>query len=190
MRGAGVQINESLAAHYFKLSADQGNPHGQLNYGSCLMRGHGIQMNKSLAAHYFKLSADQGNPLGQLNYGVCLMRGYGVQMNKSLAVRYFKLSADQGEPEGQVRYGFCLQHGCGIRMNKSLAAHYFKLSGDPTAYSDYLRVFGSDADVACDDHDAGVLLAGEDTNIERRLNDEGSRGFAYYLNMDGQSPDL
>jgi TPR repeat protein len=52
-------MNKSLAVHYFKLSADQGNSYGQLCYGARLACGDGISMNKSLAAHYFKMSADQ-----------------------------------------------------------------------------------------------------------------------------------
>jgi TPR repeat protein len=56
-------MDKSLAAHYFKLSADQGNAYGQCNYGVCLRDGDGVVMDKSLAAHYFKLSADQGDAL-------------------------------------------------------------------------------------------------------------------------------
>jgi TPR repeat protein len=61
-------MNKSLAAHYYKLSADQGFANAQFNYGVCLETGSGIEMNKSLAAHYFKLAADQGHPQARLRY--------------------------------------------------------------------------------------------------------------------------
>jgi TPR repeat protein len=54
-------MNKSLAAHYFKLAADQSHARAQFNYGIMLLCGQGISINKSLAAHYFKLSADQGD---------------------------------------------------------------------------------------------------------------------------------
>jgi TPR repeat protein len=58
-------MNKSLAADYFRLSADQGNAEGQFAYGKSLSNGDGVVMDKSLAAHYFKLSADQGNAHAQ-----------------------------------------------------------------------------------------------------------------------------
>jgi TPR repeat protein len=54
-------MNQRLAVHYYKLSADQGCPRGQSNYGFVLYTGEGIPMNKSFAPHYFKLAADQGD---------------------------------------------------------------------------------------------------------------------------------
>jgi TPR repeat protein len=67
--GRGIPMDPKEAAHYFKLSADQGNPDGQWLYGECLRDGRGIPMDLQGAAHYFKLSADQGNADGQWLYG-------------------------------------------------------------------------------------------------------------------------
>jgi TPR repeat protein len=128
--GDGIPMNKSLAAHYFKLSADQGDPTSQFKYGVMLHEGDGIPMNKSLAAHYFKLSADQGDAAAQFYYGILLLKGDGIRMNKSLAADYYRLSADQGHAVAQFGYGVMLAKGDGIAMNKSLAADYFKLSAD------------------------------------------------------------
>jgi TPR repeat protein len=49
------------AAHYFKLSVDQGNADGEYCYGLCLQYGTGISKDLKRAAHYFKRSADQEN---------------------------------------------------------------------------------------------------------------------------------
>jgi TPR repeat protein len=68
-------MNKSLAAYYFKLSADQGYAAAQCNYAFHLAKGDGIAMNKSLAAYYFKLSADQGHPDAQSNYAFLLANG-------------------------------------------------------------------------------------------------------------------
>jgi TPR repeat protein len=42
LNGHGIQMNKSLAAHYFKLSADQGYMHGRYQYGKLLLFGEGI----------------------------------------------------------------------------------------------------------------------------------------------------
>jgi TPR repeat protein len=70
-------MNKTLAAHYYKLSADQGDAIAQHNYGRCLDKGEGVEMNKSLAAHYYKLSADQGNSHAQSDYDRCLAQDEG-----------------------------------------------------------------------------------------------------------------
>jgi TPR repeat protein len=48
-------MDKSLAAHYYKLSADHGHAIAQFNYAVLLEAGDGIAMDKSLAAHYYKL---------------------------------------------------------------------------------------------------------------------------------------
>jgi hypothetical protein len=53
-RGNGIEMNKSLAAHYFKLSANGGEVQAQFNSGVMLFDSDGIEMNKSLAACYFK----------------------------------------------------------------------------------------------------------------------------------------
>jgi hypothetical protein len=140
--GDDTYMNKSLAADYFKLSADQGDAQAQFNYGGRLLMGDGISMNRSLAAHYFKLSADQGDALAQLNYGAMLLMGDGISMNKSLAAHYFNLSADQGHAQAQFNYGFMLLRGDVISMNKSLAAHYFKLFSDQGSTGSYGKSAG------------------------------------------------
>jgi TPR repeat protein len=53
-QGEDILMNKSLAVHYFKLSADQGNASAQCHYGFMLARGEGISMTESLAVHYSK----------------------------------------------------------------------------------------------------------------------------------------
>jgi TPR repeat protein len=54
-------MNLRGAAHYFKLSADQGNAAGQFSYGLCLLNGDGVPIDLCVAAHYFKLAAQQSS---------------------------------------------------------------------------------------------------------------------------------
>jgi TPR repeat protein len=56
-------------AHYFKLSADQGNAFGQRRAGRSLRDGTDLSKDLILIGHYFKLSAGQGNADGQCCHG-------------------------------------------------------------------------------------------------------------------------
>jgi hypothetical protein len=176
--GNGIPPNPSLAAHYFKLAADQGHSRAQLHYGIFLSEGRGIPMNHSLAAHYFKLSADQGNPSAQFNYAHCFMEGKGIPMNYSLAAHYFKLSADQGNPNAQFNYALFLMEGQSIPMNYSLAAYYFKLAADQgvvqeqAAYAESLRAVANGLSRLSDDvlrqADAPFVLLAESRGDDSR----------------------
>jgi TPR repeat protein len=44
-----------LAAHYHKLSADQGSAGGQSNYGFCLAHDRGVEKDLKLAAYHYNL---------------------------------------------------------------------------------------------------------------------------------------
>jgi TPR repeat protein len=94
--GDGILINKSLAAHYYRLSADQGIAVAQFNYGLMLNNGDGISINKSLAAHYFKLSADQGSAVSQYCYALWLFTGEILSRDTALAIDYLQRAADGG----------------------------------------------------------------------------------------------
>jgi TPR repeat protein len=189
LRGDGIDMDKSLAAHYLKLSADQGDSSAQVAYGLMLYRGDGIDMNKSLAAYYWKLSADQGDSSAQFNFGLMLHLGDGVDMNKSLAAHYFILSVAQRHSMAQLAYGLMLLHGDGIDMDKSLGADYLRLSagqGDAMAQFNYglllchgdgiemdkshaARYFKSSADLGlsvAQFHYATCLLRGEGVRMD------------------------
>jgi hypothetical protein len=104
-------MNKSLAAYYFKLSADQGHAKSQFSYGIMLFHGDGIAMNKSLAAYYFKLSADQGHAAAQFIYACCLFNGYGLPKDNEMGVSYLQRAADGGFAPAQLRYAAMLRHG-------------------------------------------------------------------------------
>jgi TPR repeat protein len=57
----GIAMDESLAAHYYQLSADQGSARAQFHYAFLPDTGDGIVMDKSLAAHYDSILEEFGD---------------------------------------------------------------------------------------------------------------------------------
>jgi TPR repeat protein len=118
------------AAHYFKLSADQGDPDGQCFYGLCLRDGKGISPDLRAAAHYLKLSADQQNHFGQYYWAMCLLTGSGLQCDLSSAIEYFKLSAANDSADGRAVVGWMAENGIGTSADFVSAARYYEQSAD------------------------------------------------------------
>jgi TPR repeat protein len=50
--GVGILMNNSLAAHYFKLSADQRFVNAQWVYANCLLSGIGVEINADIDIEY------------------------------------------------------------------------------------------------------------------------------------------
>jgi TPR repeat protein len=127
--GIGVNKDYKLAFHYFKLSADGGNHHGENNLGYYYYQdGTGVNKDYELAFHYFKLSTDGGNHAGENNLGYYYQYGEGVEKDDKLAFHYYKLSADGGNHDGENNLGYCYKYGIGVNKDYELAFHYFKLS--------------------------------------------------------------
>jgi serine/threonine protein kinase len=71
-RGIVFRSNQSLAAHYFELSALQGNRDGANNLGFCFEHGRGVCQNIESAAEWYRFAADHNHPEGEMNYQRCL----------------------------------------------------------------------------------------------------------------------
>lgn len=61
MNNTVVGKNQAEAAHWFKLSADQGYTAAEYNYGLCLLNGIGIVKNVELARTYIHKAAAKGS---------------------------------------------------------------------------------------------------------------------------------
>jgi TPR repeat protein len=57
-------MDQSAAAYYYSLSAEQGNPAAQVDLASLLLNGNGVEKNLELAGQYYALAARQGHPYG------------------------------------------------------------------------------------------------------------------------------
>jgi TPR repeat protein len=62
----GLAKNEEEALRLYRLSAEQGDPQGQVNLGVCYEYGRcGLAKNEEEALRLYRLSAEQGDPRGK-----------------------------------------------------------------------------------------------------------------------------
>lgn len=83
----------------FKKAAEQRDPNGFINLGTCYMRGFGCDINLKLAHECFKSAAEAGHPEGMDYLSANYELGHGVPRNaaKSLFWR-MKAKAMRGDP--------------------------------------------------------------------------------------------
>ena len=85
------------SAHYFRLAADRGDHHAQLNLALLLEQREADETSLREAAYYFKKAAGQGSPEAQFRFGLmCALGKGGLPIDHFKAQKYFQLAADNG----------------------------------------------------------------------------------------------
>ncbi len=70
--GEGVDQDYSVAAQWFRKSAEQGYYPAQYNLGNSYLNGKGVDQDYSVAVQWFTKSAEQGFLKAQFNLGGAL----------------------------------------------------------------------------------------------------------------------
>jgi TPR repeat protein len=113
--GNGIRLDKSLAAHYFKLDADQGFDERSSAQEVESMRAERkaqAQGNPEPGIPALKRAADEGECAAQVGHALSLLRGDGIPMNTPAAAHYFRFGADQGNAIAQFNSGICVALLC------------------------------------------------------------------------------
>lgn len=108
-RGEGVRQDPVMAAHWYKLAADQNDSCAQNNLGLLHRSGRGVGKDLVKAHQLFKLAAQQGLAVAQTNLGTSYKDGEGVARDPIEALAWFTRAAQQGHANGQYLLGRALQ---------------------------------------------------------------------------------
>jgi TPR repeat protein len=82
---------------WYRKSADQGDPGGQLALSAMYYSGQGVPRDMAAAASWLKKAADQGFANAQLLLGIMYEDGSGVLQDYILAHMWFNLAVTGGE---------------------------------------------------------------------------------------------
>lgn len=102
--GAGVPIDRTEAAHWFRRAAEQGDPNAWLKLGACYCSGVGVSRNPEQAVACFEAAAKLHLPEGQLQLGYCYQHGIGVSRDLALAEGWYLRAkrGGNGQADGQL----------------------------------------------------------------------------------------
>ncbi len=94
--GDGVIQNDTKAAHWFALAAQQGLPEAQYRYGLALLKGRGVVQDYRAAFNWIEKPAKRGYAKAQYSLGELYRYGTGTATDKARAYLWFNLAAAQG----------------------------------------------------------------------------------------------
>jgi uncharacterized protein len=101
--GAGVPKDNTEAAKWYRLSAQQGYSYAQHNLGFMYYNGRGVMKDYSKAAKWLRLSAKQGYSTSQFNLGVMYEDGDGVIKDNVTAHMWYNISSANGDENAEDR---------------------------------------------------------------------------------------
>ncbi|MED5534848.1 MAG: tetratricopeptide repeat protein [Pseudomonadota bacterium] len=97
--GQGVPENNTEAAKWYRLSAEQGNAEAQYNLGVMYDTGEGVPENDAEAVRWHHLAAEQGNADAQYNLGVSYYIGEGVPQDYVHAYAWLGIALASGNED-------------------------------------------------------------------------------------------
>jgi TPR repeat protein len=138
--GSGVDQDDSIAADWYRKSADLGNIEAQIRLAECYRDGKGVTRDMAQAAAWYRKAAEQGDPTAQATLGLLYSAGLGVERDYVEAYFWFDLAASATTPN-QERYVANRQNvGTRItaddvalvrqRVTKWKAAHAHRITGE------------------------------------------------------------
>jgi uncharacterized protein len=118
----------TIAAHYFRLSAEKGNAPAAYKLGEMYENGEGVAKSDADALTWYRKAADAGDKFGQFRVGWFYQKGLGMPADLPEAARWYRLSAAQDNEWAYDMLAFMLADGQGVPKDEDLARKYFELS--------------------------------------------------------------
>ena len=92
--GIDTRANARVAAHWYRLAADQGLDRAEYSLGRLYFSGEGVRQDRAEAAKYFRRAAVQGYALAQHRLARAYELGLGVPQDLAEAHWWYSLAAD------------------------------------------------------------------------------------------------
>ena len=92
--GIDTRVNPRVAAHWYRLAADQGLARAEYSLGRLLFSGEGVRQDRAEAVKYFRRAAVQGYALAQHRLGRAYELGLGVPQDLFETHWWYSLAAD------------------------------------------------------------------------------------------------
>jgi TPR repeat protein len=115
-------IDGQEAAHYFRLSANQG-------YGLCFLLGAEVPFTRVKAVKHFRLAAEKRDRSVYLALGISSFYNVECSIHITDPEEWFKLLACFGSIQGQFNYGLLASEYLPDAMSHS--SRYFAYTADP-----------------------------------------------------------
>jgi hypothetical protein len=124
-QGLGVAQDPTKAAEWYRLAAQQGDPHALAALGLMALDGRGIEKNQAQGLAWLEQAAGKGEPAASHNLSLLLMSS-GSQEDLLRAVELLRRAADAEIGDAQHALGVLYLRGRGVSRDPAEAARWFE----------------------------------------------------------------
>jgi hypothetical protein len=112
--GKGFEKNLQEAFKLYKMAAEKGEIHSQLNLAICYYNGTGTTRDPDLAFKWHQCAADKGCGTSQYNLALHYQSGYGTTRDLIKSYELFQKSSAQGNLSAKREIARCFFRGEGV----------------------------------------------------------------------------
>lgn len=128
---AGVKVNYSRAADWFREASYGGIANAQYNLGVLYHQGLGVQQDTKKALTLYRVAAASGHAEAAYNLGIAHVEGVGVTYNPQIAAAYFERAAEGGVAEAGYNLGLIYENGLlGGESQPDEAIFWYRLAAE------------------------------------------------------------
>ena len=126
--GLGVRRDLKEAAHWYRLSADRGDPQGAFSLALAYLRGRGVEESRQNAVVWLEKAAAKNHSGALYNLGLLAIDGDLQDFDR--ARNMFSRAADLGNVDAAYALGLLYKEGRGAPIDAAKAAEWFRKAAD------------------------------------------------------------
>ncbi|MEM1287035.1 MAG: tetratricopeptide repeat protein [Pseudomonadota bacterium] len=124
--GFGVAEDQTEAAEWFGVAAEQGDTEAQVLLATMLLDGVHVESDPERAARLLVSASEAQDPTAMQMLGALTLEGKGVERDIGRAAELIRASAELGNSEAQYTLGILYQEGAGVRQDNRQAYRWFE----------------------------------------------------------------
>lgn len=126
--GAGVAVNQLIAAQWYQMAANQDEPEAQFYLGVMYEKGVGLNRNPAEALNWLFKSAEQGQEKAQITLAGIYLKNKELRQEFFRRIGRYRQSAEKGNAAAQYVMGWIYREGAGLQINPREAMNWYHKS--------------------------------------------------------------
>ena len=139
--GIGTAADNGQAAHWFEMSAKNGDPKGQYFYALCFYGGKGVEKDYHKAFYWFEESAKNDYVDAMKWLGYLYEIGIGLPKSDSTkAAEWYNKAYIKGDAFSAIRLGLMYKNGQGVRKDSAFSRKLFNFAKEKLGEEEFNAV--------------------------------------------------
>lgn len=125
--GLGTDKNETEAAKFYHIAAEQGDADALMALVRFYQFGIGVKKDLTEAVKWLRMAVEHDIPRAMFQLGNFYARGIGIERNDTEAFKWYCMAAERGVVDAVLELSDCYSKGIGVEVDKGKARSLFRM---------------------------------------------------------------